>query len=139
MATKEPVVARTYTSFSGMDIIASINGERIGEIQGISYNISKNPWYKLGKRTITGTMVFIIFDRHALYHLLKEPITYVDEIPAFDISITGQNEVGQVCTMSIDKVQILTEGQGISVDDIISQQAFTFKAKGVMPWTPRIE
>ena len=40
----------TYTSFSGADIVASFNGVVIGELQGITYSVSreKAPIYCLG-------------------------------------------------------------------------------------------
>ncbi len=31
----------TYTSFSGADIVASFNGVVIGELQGITYSVSR--------------------------------------------------------------------------------------------------
>lgn len=41
---------KTYTSFSGADITASFNGKHIGELQGITYSVSreKAPIYTMG-------------------------------------------------------------------------------------------
>lgn len=177
---------QTYTSFSGVDVVAIIGGFRIAEIQGISYSITreKAPVYTMGsanprsfsrgKRGIAGSMVFIMFDRNALYNLMQAsqyvahsdenavrviqngqsaltlnqldnnpnvvaylatPI-YADQIPPFDISLTGANEVGQIATMSIYGCEFLNEGSGISVDDIVNEQAFTYVAQDMKGWTP---
>ena len=75
---------KTYTSFSGCDIVATFGSVVIGELQAISYSISreKAPVYTLGsaeprsfsrgKRGVAGTMVFTAFDRDALLKGLKE-------------------------------------------------------------------
>lgn len=34
-------ITKTYTSFSGCDIVASFDGAQIGELQGITYSISR--------------------------------------------------------------------------------------------------
>lgn len=41
---------KTYTSFSGCDITCSINGKVFGEIQAISYSVTreKSPIYTMG-------------------------------------------------------------------------------------------
>lgn len=74
--------ARTYNSFSGIDITPVFAGQAIGECQGISYSVSreKAPLYTLGspnprsfsrgKRGIAGAVVFMVFDRSALFQSL---------------------------------------------------------------------
>lgn len=76
--------ARTFNSFSGIDIIPVFDGNPIGECQGISYSVSreKAPLYTLGspnprsfsrgKRGIAGAVVFLVFDRSALFESMKE-------------------------------------------------------------------
>lgn len=75
---------RTYTSFSGCDCVCTFGNVVIGELQAISYSVSreKAPVYTLGsaeprsfsrgKRGIAGTLVFTSFDRDALIAALKE-------------------------------------------------------------------
>ena len=75
---------RTYTTFSGCDLVATFGAVVIGELQAISYSISreKAPVYTLGsaeprsfsrgKRGIAGSLVFTSFDRDALLYALKE-------------------------------------------------------------------
>lgn len=86
MTTQEYV--RNYTSFGGCDIVAAFNGIVIGELQGITYSITreKAPIYTMGsaeprsfsrgKRGIAGTLVFTVFNRDAL---LQELTSVEDE------------------------------------------------------------
>lgn len=46
--------------------------------------------------------------------------TYSDQIPPFDVTLSAGNEYGQIATMKIFGVEILNEGSGLSVDDIIN-------------------
>lgn len=56
---------------------------------------------------------------------------YVDEIPPFDVTITFANEYGQVAVMSIIGVEILNEGSGMSIDDIVTERAMTYVARQI--------
>jgi len=74
--------SKTYNSFSGVDIHATFAGVVIGEIQGISFTVSreKAPIYTMGradprafcrgKRGIAGTVIFTVFDRQILLEAL---------------------------------------------------------------------
>lgn len=74
-----------YNSFSGVDIKAVIGANVIGNIQGISYQVSreKAPIYTMGsadprafargKRAIAGSLVFIQFDTEPLMFELANP------------------------------------------------------------------
>lgn len=74
---------KTYTTFSGCDIVATFGNQVIGELQAITYSVSreKAPVYTMGsaeprsfsrgKRGIAGTLVFTVFDRDALIEALK--------------------------------------------------------------------
>lgn len=74
-----------YTSFSGADIVATINDRVIGELQAISYSVTreKTPIYTMGspdprsfsrgKRGIAGSMVFTVFNKDALSFLIEDP------------------------------------------------------------------
>jgi hypothetical protein len=73
---------KTYTSFSGADIVATFNNVVIGELQAISYTVNreKAPIYTMGspdprsfsrgKRGVGGSLVFVFFDRDALLDAL---------------------------------------------------------------------
>lgn len=60
---------------------------------------------------------------------------YIDEIPPFDITITFANEYGQVSHMVIYGVEILNEGSGMSVDDVVTERALTFVARKIKRMT----
>lgn len=183
--------SRTYNSFSGVDIHAIFGNTVILEIQGISYTVSreKAPIYTMGradprafcrgKRGIAGTVIFTVFDRHALLENMQErshfwadveEITamnqrlssgntsiqpagagtfsdpnrvgtaapaspwYEDQIPPFNIVLVAINEYGHQMKMEIRGVEILNQGQGISVDDLMIDQQMTFVATDIFPW-----
>ena len=176
---------QSYNSFSGVDIQATFGGTLIGELQGVSYSVTreKAPIYTMGsadprsfsrgKRGIAGTLVFTVFNRNALLETFRaktdksgwfyahdtdvqkhssqqadaqtvnqdvntdnewEPAWYNDQIPPFDITITAANEYGQIAMMTIGGVEILNEGSGMSIDDIVTEQSMTFVARSIGPW-----
>lgn len=201
---------RSYNSFSGVDIKAVFGNKTIGELQAISYSITreKAPIYTMGsadprafsrgKRGIAGTLIFIVFDRHALLSQLADPTTglrflsdkddirpgyrtpgdtsnadllsvgtpanpnaqpnvaavaesdldsvasdqelavpwYVDQLPPFDVTLAAANEYGSLAVMKIFGVELLNEGYGVSIDDIVSEQQMTYVARSILPWTP---
>jgi hypothetical protein len=69
---------KTYSTFGGCDIVPTFNGKVIGEIQAITYSLTREkvPVYTMGsaeprsfsrgKRGIAGNLVFISFNRDAL-------------------------------------------------------------------------
>ena len=75
---------KTYTTFGGSDITATFNGKVIGELQAITYSITreKEPVYTMGsaeprsfsrgKRGIAGNLVFVTFNRDALLEELSD-------------------------------------------------------------------
>lgn len=60
---------------------------------------------------------------------------YVDQIPPFDITLSAANEMGTRADMRIIGVELLNEGWGISIDDIVSETQYTYIARDVFPWT----
>jgi hypothetical protein len=185
---------KTYTTFSGADIVATFNGRVIGELQAITYSVTreKAPVYTMGspdprsfsrgKRGIAGSLVFTVFDKDSFYNLKLGDVEgkystasanvdengnqttysmdqwdqqmqalldsgnslstdnleamYADQIPPFDITITFKNEYGQAATMSMLGVEILNEGSGMSIDDITTEKACTFVARGLTHLKP---
>lgn len=79
MAFQSSTFSKTYTSFSGADIVATFGDIIIGELQQITYSVTreKAPLYTMGnpnprsfsrgKRGIAGSLVFTVFDRDALH------------------------------------------------------------------------
>ena len=69
---------KTYSTFGGSDILCSFDGVVIGEVQAITYSITREKVavytlgsaeprsFSRGKRGIAGNLVFITFNRDAL-------------------------------------------------------------------------
>lgn len=84
MAMNMEEYTRTFTSFSGADIVATFNGRVIGELQALSYSVAREvaPVYTMGspdarsfsrgKRGISGSLVFVQFDRDALLEEMRK-------------------------------------------------------------------
>ena len=170
------------TSYSGADAVATITpyGGKprvFGEIQTLSYSIYRptTPVYSLGRinpkgvvrgqRTIAGSLIFTVFDRHVLksvmesypastnspgsidlndfgigdgmYKFSASELTEMkrnmktDEMPPFDINITFMNEYGNSSTLNIYGVHILTEGQTMSIEDMITENTMQYLAMDI--------
>ena len=158
--------------------------------------------YSRGKRGIAGTLIFLMFDRHAFLghfgsvkstdatlaaaykpYLDKDeeepstgtstPITsstplqstagtvgstglaattltgagtladmasaktswFSDQVLPFDVTLAAANEYGALAIMRIYGCEILNEGYGVSIDDIVSEQQMSYVARTLMPWT----
>jgi len=61
---------------------------------------------------------------------------YADQIPPFDITLAAANEYGALAVMRIFGVEILNEGSGVSIDDIVTEQQHTYVARQIIGWTP---
>lgn len=60
---------------------------------------------------------------------------FADQIPPFDITLAAANEYGGAAVMRIYGVEILNEGSGASIDDIVLEQQMTFVARALSPWS----
>jgi len=61
---------------------------------------------------------------------------YSDQVPPFDVTLSAANEYGQIASMKIYGVEILNEGSGLSIDDIVNEAQMTFVARSLTPWVP---
>lgn len=208
MASNSSQYTKSYNSFSGVDIKGVFGSQVLAELQAISYSITreKAPIFTMGsadprsfsrgKRGIAGTLIFIVFDRHAILGTLgglaadgglkfqsdKDDIRaqfvdpnssldavlfstsgnspanavqqqesniatigddqeianawYADQIPPFDVTLAAANEYGAMAVMAILGVELLNEGSGVSIDDIVTEQQHTYVARSIVPWTP---
>lgn len=160
------IYTKTYTSFSGCDMVASIdivvpdkNGNMckisrvIGELQTISYSIhmDKAPVrsigsvnakdYVFGPRTIAGSLVFAMFDKHMAHEILMEAneglgsdmsqMLLMDEMPPFNITISMANEYGQKARLAIYQIRIVNEGNVMSVNDVYTENTYQFVATDI--------
>lgn len=189
-------IKQTYNSNSGCDIVATLDGVLIGNLNGISFSTTreKAPIYTMGsvdavsfgrgKRGHAGSLIFTNFDRHALYDIMQGSVAqssngkrywywkkqtdipaggrskllnggdfnspdlfsslgvtlaapnYSDQIPPFTITLTGMNEYGNLNVMHILGVELINEGSGVSIDDIVTETQMTFVARAILGWTP---
>ena len=146
-------------SFSGTDMLATmtisgtenVNGSHVlGSIQTLSYSIHQNKYpvrsigninakdYVMGPRTIAGSLVFAVFDRHFAYAAMediqKEYKNYhflADEMPPFDITITYANEYGANSKLALYGVRLVNEGQVMSINDIYTENTYQFVATDI--------
>ena len=59
---------------------------------------------------------------------------YVDQILPFDVSIIAANEYGQASAMRLYACEILNEGSGFSIDDIVIENQMTYVCRSIVPW-----
>ncbi len=62
------------------------------------------------------------------------PVAYVDQILPFDVAIVAVNEYGQSAQMRIYGCEILNEGSGFSIDDIVVENQMTYVCRTILPW-----
>lgn len=73
-------------------------------------------------------------DTSNFFSQLADP-WYVDQIPPFQISVVAANEYGSISTMKLFNVELMEEGSGVGVDDLVIEQQYTFICTGIQPWT----
>ena len=59
---------------------------------------------------------------------------FSDQLHPFDVTLQGANEYGQQAIMRIYGVEILNEGSGASIDDIVLEQQMTYICRSISPW-----
>ena len=153
--------AATNSSYSMCDMVctidvSSVTGQHIvatlGKLQTLSYSIYQNKTpvrvignmnakdYVYGQRTIAGSLVFAVFNKHWLieiYDKLVENGTMknwhfvADEIPPFDITISFANEYGFDSRMAIYGVRLVNEGQTMSINDIYIENTYQYVATDI--------
>lgn len=67
---------------------------------------------------------------------VREPY-YADQIPPFNITIVGANEYGAMSVMRIFGVEILNAGSGVSIDDLVLEQVYTYVAREMTVMIPQ--
>lgn len=97
--------------------------------------------YTFGPRTIAGSLVFALFNKHWMYDLMeiyrkKADITttnhfLVDEMPPFDITITAANEYGRKARMALYGVRLMNEGMVLSINDLYTENTYQYVATNI--------
>lgn len=146
-------ISKFYRSFSGTDSLAFIilpnaSPVLLGSLTTVSYSTfrDKKPVPLIGKinvggftrgtRIYAGTMIFTMINQHWINDLLEQ-IPWLksygrikaDELPLFDIMIISSNEYGASVQMFIYGVDITDEGQVLSIEDMFTENQFSFIAR----------
>ena len=160
---------KPYNSYSGCDMVATLqvssysglknNIYTLGSLQTISISThqDKRPVrslgninakeYTMGQRTIAGSLVFAVFDKHFADQMFKDSLSSInqtensaistimlpDELPPFDITISYANEYGHTSRMALYGVRLVNEGQVMSINDIYTENTYQFVATALEP------
>jgi len=65
---------------------------------------------------------------------ISQAADYADQILPFDVSISAANEYGQAMKKTIVAVELLNEGSGVSVDDLVIEEQYTYVCRGITKW-----
>lgn len=127
----------------------------LAELQTISYSMHRenSPIRTLGHvnargfvkgaRTIAGSMIFTQFNEYVFYRIdayrkilantkgFYAPLA--DMLPPFDVVFTMFNEYGLFAKMKIYGITVVDEGSTLSIDDLITEQTYTYMARGIQP------
>jgi hypothetical protein len=151
--------------------------------------------FSRGKRGIAGTLIFLVFDRHALLSTFGAYATdtdkqikfqsdkddvkpdatnktgslgladltnaaglntidsaetglnttassdqemvapwFIDQMLPIDITLAAANEYGSLALMKIFGAEMMNEGCGVSIDDIVTEQQISYVARSILPW-----
>lgn len=129
-----------FNSFSGVDIHAVFGDRVFGELQMVSYKIDreKAPVYTMGspdlrsiargKRLVTGSCVFVVFDRDALINALKgqgnDP--YLSKAETANFLENGQlTEAGNAAAQNGGSVSVdgVVDANNVNVSNFTSQRS----------------
>lgn len=107
--------------------------------------------YTRGARTIGGSMIYTIFNEHALADLVrslgqsrnygerdKELSSLLpDQLPPLDLTIVFANEYGSLSDFRLFGVEWVTDGSVFSIDDLLSEQTMNFVCRDADIMTSR--
>lgn len=100
-----------------------------------------------GQRTIAGSLIFTVFDKHLVRRIINEGLEgapydsipredkedmlwnmKMDELPPLDVTITLNNEFGNRSVIRIYGITFIDEGQVMSIEDMITEQTMSYMA-----------
>lgn len=111
---------RQFTSFSGVDVRTLINGENDGLVQAISFGRVKQD----GQWITQGSIIRLCLDIGA--GTLPDHIDH--------IQVIGSNEYGaSAIFFEVHDVEIIACGSGVSIDDMVIEEQYTFSAREFKP------
>jgi len=96
-----------------------------------------------GPRSIAGSIIFTVFNQQVLEGLMdtidmvdqNRPFTtiLIDQLPPFDITIAFANEYGSISRMAIYGIELICEGQAMSVQDLLIESTVQYQARDFDP------
>lgn len=111
--------------------------------------------YTRGPRTVAGSLIFTIMNKHALFDLVEAGLgvpntgvkdlegaypdysaVLVDQLPPFDLTIIGSNEAGDNSVATLHGVELINEGQTLSIEDLVTECVMQFVARDFEPLRP---
>jgi hypothetical protein len=149
----------TITKAQDVKNVASTTFE-LGTLQTLSIQShrEKNPvralgtsyvkGYTRGQRTIAGSMIFTLFDEHALAALIRAmnhdtakrygemydtdlSSLMIDQLPPIDLTILFCNEYGAMSKMSLYGVEFINNGMTLSIEDILTEEVVNWVARDI--------
>jgi hypothetical protein len=102
--------------------------------------------YTRGPRTIAGSMIFTVFNEHALASLIRSMASkrsmygegnddlatlIADQLPPLDLTIVFANEYGNLSQMGIYGVEFVNDGMTMSIEDLLTESVTNFVARDV--------
>jgi hypothetical protein len=93
-------------------------------------------------------MIFTVFNKEVLSAMLVQnyqldaadkdnygvwAAVLIDQIPPFDITISFVNEYGAISKLVLFGVELVNEGQTMSIDDLITENVVNFVARHIEP------
>lgn len=148
-----------YQSFSGCDMVVSVDavlpdGTKVNQVVGslatLTYSIFMNKApvrslgnvnakdYLFGPRTIAGTLIFTVFNKHWFHELLvnnniavSEMNYVVDELPPMNVTVSMANEYGKTAKMALYGIRIVSEGMTLAMNDIYIENTYQYVATGI--------
>ena len=114
------VYSFTYSSFREKNAVRSL-----GRVSAQGYT--------RGQRTIAGSMNFTVFQSHELMDFLRPNSNYVllDQLPKFNMMLVMLNEYGGASIMHLFNVEISSESQQMSVEDLALMDSISFYATDI--------
>lgn len=99
--------------------------------------------YTAGARTIAGSMIFSMLYRNAFEQIFRRSSNermdeqfYVDMLPPFTVIIQARNESGHTGKQILTGVKLVNTGITYSVDDLFTEETYSYVAKFATPFIP---
>lgn len=124
---------------------ATTEGELYRELVGSGANGNTEAWrskkFDLGTQTPNRLGIneewisdYAESDLASNYQVAK--VFYMDQILPFDVVIHAANEYGHTAQMRLFGCEILNEGSGFSIDDMVIENQMTYVCRTLLPWSP---